>query len=684
MNILKFIFLTLLLAVASAKAANLPNQAVPNAVEVVAQPDPLPTPREIRYGEGFLSLDNLSIGVIGDPKQMPELAYAVRDLNDELKTRLGRTLTVVNTSSSNSIRLGTLKDPALAAAVTARKLDVNTPEGYALWVESDGAAVVGFDALGLYRGVQTLRQLLARPGFRLAQSRDWPAFGSRVAMIYLDQYSQQVNDKLIPLLAKYKYNQLLIMCNYVQWQSSKNIWHPGGASKAEAMRIAKLVRDYGMEPIPLIETPGHAQWLFYNNQNRDLVQDPESKDPYAYDTLNPRTYEVLLPILTEAVEVFRPKYLHIGHDEAAARDRFPARDNGKAIGFAQLFVDDTLKLYNHLKTLGVGTMIWHDVAFGDAFGAQIYPQLPKDIQVVYWNYIPAASYPLIASIRDLGFAVLGGSWFSANNPENFARSALPDRAVGMVQTRWSGYFGNLTIFDGQAEQGVAYLAAANAFWNPTSSNTGSSNTGSGNDLMQRYRDGYQANSFQNSSGKLIDLTPVATRALQDPDESQWLQKGPSLDLTALATGVQKLGPYRFNISKAAMTKGTRASVGDLPAEIKLEIGEKANSIAFLHTTGWVSTISREAVGSYLVEYSDNSSTTIALNYGQNIFAWTEQTLRSVLPEVVWKGKTGDGLDIALGVLLWPNPKPNLTIKSITLRSLGKQANPTLLGLTLLP
>jgi hexosaminidase len=678
MNIFRLTFLALFLALATAQAANLPNQSIPNAVEVNGQPDPLPTPQEIQYGNGFLSLDNLSIEAIGDPKQMPALAYALRDLNDELKTRLNRTLSMSNSSSSKRIRLGTLQDPVLAAAVTARKLDLSNPEGYALWVEPDGAAVVGVDALGLYRGVQTLRQLLAKPGFRLAQVRDWPAFGSRIAMIYLDQYSQQVNDKLIPLLAKYKYSQLLIMCNYVQWQSSKNIWHPGGASKAEAGRIAKLIREHGMEPIPLIETPGHAQWLFYNKQNRDIVQDPESKDPYAYDTLNPRTYEVLLPILTEAVEVFRPKYLHIGHDEATARDRFPARDNGKAVGFAQLFADDTLKLYTHLKSLGVGTMIWHDTAFGDAYGAQIQAQLPKDIQVMYWNYSPAAAYPIIASIRDLGFAVWGASWFAPNNPESFAKSALKDRASGMVQTRWSGYFGNLTIFDGQAEQGVAYLTAANAFWNPNNSNTASGTT-----LMQRYRDGYQANSFQSSSGLLIDLGKQANRALEDRDESQWIQKGPSLDLAALPTGVQLLGPYRFHISGAVMTKGARASVSGLPATVKLEIGEKTSRIAFLHTTGWISTISRELIGSYLIEYSDASTATISLSYGQNIFAWTEQTLRSVVPELVWRGKTGDGLDIGLGTLVWANPKPDLAIKSITLRSLGKQANPTLLGLTLL-
>ena len=109
--------------------------------------------------------------------------------------------------------------------------------------------------------------------------------------------------------------------------------------------MADLARSYGLEPIPLIETPGHAAWMFYGGKNRDLVQDPDSKEPYAYDTLNPETYtRVIFPVLKEAVEVFGPRRLHLGHDEVRNRDRFPAREHGKAIGFEKLFVDDVLRL----------------------------------------------------------------------------------------------------------------------------------------------------------------------------------------------------------------------------------------------------------------------------------------------------------------------------------------------------
>ena len=72
-------------------------------------------------------------------------------------------------------------------------------------------------------------------------------------MIYLDLYSKPTNDWLIPMLAKLKFSSVLVMCNYVQWDSTKNIWHPQGASKMEATRVAEIIRSHGMDAIPLIE-----------------------------------------------------------------------------------------------------------------------------------------------------------------------------------------------------------------------------------------------------------------------------------------------------------------------------------------------------------------------------------------------------------------------------------------------
>ncbi len=668
---LRILALLITLVFSSATAQNLAFTRLENAFLGNPHPQILPVPQKIKLETGFLALKDLGIKLEGNNEL---LTWAARDINTELSMRGFTALS----GGTKQIRIGTLENATLKAEAVARGLVPTQSEGYGLWVDSTGVGLIGFDALGAYRGAQSLRQLLQKDGFGFASILDYPSLQSRTAMIYLDAASRGVNDILIPLLAKLKFSSLLVMSNYVRWESSKNIWHPNGASKDEARRVAELIRTHGMKAIPLIETPGHAQWFFYNNQNRDLMQDPDSKDPYAYNTLDERVYQIILPILSEAVEVFKPEFVHIGHDELAARDRFPARPDGMALGLGKLFADHAVRLYTHLKSLGVGSMIWHDVAATESHRETILPLLPKDMIITYWNYSPAADYPLLDYIQKQGFRVIGSSWFAARNPESMASAVARVGAFGALQTRWSGYFGNATLLDGQVEQGIAYVHAGNAFWN--------TNAPAPKDSAARYRDARFPAKIAPVSGKLIDLSSLGTRGLTDPDGTQWIQRGNEIDLSALPIGKNvRLGAYAFDISKSIMLWGARRECQDLPKKVSLELNQSASSIAFLHTTGWLSPLTspRTKIGAYTVQYTDGTSTAIPLEYGRNISAWTEPLIKTTLFDPVWSGQTKGGLEVGLVVMPWQNPKPNVSIKSITLESAGLQSNPILIGLTLL-
>ncbi|SEI69678.1 Glycosyl hydrolase family 20, catalytic domain [Deinococcus reticulitermitis] len=677
----------LLGASVGAQAAPLPTLPAPRAKALTAPAQPLPQPRQASYPAGTLPLAGLALRVVGTA---PELTWAARDLKAEWQTRLGQALPDAPGSAGRLITVGTLADSGLAARVRAAGLKAEGAEGYALLVDATGAAVVGAAPRGAYLGVQTLRQLLTPQGVRFARISDAPALADRIAMIYLDQYSQGINDRLIPMLAALKYNQVLIMSNYVQWDTARagGFAHPGGASKAEARRVAELARSYGLEPIPLIETLGHVGWMFYGGKNTELRQDPDAQESWAYDTLNPATYDrVLFPILKEAVEVFRPRVVHIGHDEvrAAGRGRFPARPNGVALGFEKLFVDDTVKLHGFLKAQNVGTMIWHDTAFADSLIATLPAQLPKDIQVAYWNYTPGTGTEMLGRIKALGFPVLGASFKDPGNPETLAKAAA-QVGGGMIQTRWNGYFGNPSIWDGMAEQGVAYVRAGNAFWNPQAPVRA--------DAPALYRDLYQPGSYHPVAGFTVSLKAAATRTLSDPGGEGgagpgWIGKGPDTDLRALGQGVRQVGPYTFDLSGAVMVRGSRSAVSGLPERVTLDLGErKAGALAFLHVTGWPGN-DRQTVGRYEIVYADGRRLTQPLEYGRHIRAWTEPfgapglEKFSMIAHPAWSGVTRDGLEVGATVLEWTNPRPEVAIRSVTLVSEGGSANPALLGLTLL-
>ncbi|GMA16653.1 glycoside hydrolase [Deinococcus metallilatus] len=666
------LLLSAALLLSPALAAPLPVTPVPDARVTAPRPDLVPQPQKAEFPAGTLPLTGLGVKVVGNT---PELGWAVRDLREQWQTRLGATLP---DGGKTPIVIGTRADAGLAAKAKAAGLYTETPEGYALWVDGTGAYVVGADARGAYSGAQTLRQLLTPDGLRFARIQDAPALAQRVAMLYLDGSSQSVNDRLIPLLAQLKYNAVLVMSDYVQWDVARaGGWaHPGGVTKAEAARVAKLAREHGLEVIPLIETLGHTSWMFQGGKNLDLVQDPDSQNPFAYDTLNPQTYDrVVFPVLREAIEVFQPKVIHIGHDEVRNRDRFPARENGKAAGFEKLFVDDTLKLHDFLKAQNVGTMIWHDAAFSDSVIATLPAKLPKDIQVAYWNYTADTNTDTMRRIKALGFPVLGASWAEVGNAEGLSRAAVQAGAVGMIQTRWSGYFGNPSIWDGMAEQGVALVRAGASFWNPAGQAV------KGADAL--YRDLYAPNPYRQTAGSLVNLAPLVTRKLTDEDGTGWIGKGPDTDLRNLGSGTVRIGNYRFDVRGAVMLRGNRAAAKELPERVTLELGRKADALAFLHTTGWPAPTNREVIGRYEIRYADGSVLNQPLEYGRHIRAWTDTLPSSMISAPGWVGKTRDGLDINVPVLEWTNPKPGVVIQSVTLVSEGKGANPTLLGLTLI-
>ncbi|ACO45909.1 beta-N-acetylhexosaminidase [Deinococcus deserti] len=656
----------------SATGAQLSVTQVSDARTISAHPSLIPTPQKAEFPAGTLALSGLGLQISGSA---PQLGWAARDLRATWQSLLG---TGLAEAGRTPIVIGTRADAALAAKARAAGLYTEAPEGYALWVDASGAYVVGADAQGAYYGAQTLAGLLTPQGLRYARIQDAPALKQRVAMLYLDSTSQPVNDRLIPLLARLKFNTVLVMSNYVQWDAAKaGGWaHPGGATKAEAARVARLAREHGLEVIPLLETLGHAGWMFHGGRNRDLVQDPDSQQPYAYDTLNPQTYDrVVFPVLSEMIEVFGPKVIHIGHDEVRNRDRFPARANGKAAGFEKLFVDDTVKIHGFLKARGVGTMMWHDAAFSDSVIATLPARLPKDIQVAYWNYTADANTGMLDRIKALGFPVLGASWYEESNPEDMARAAARSGAAGMIQTRWSGYFGNPSVWDGMAEQGVALVRAGASFWNPAAAPL--------KDPVSAYRALYQPQRFGQAPGALVNLSPLVTRKLTDADGKGWIGKGAETDLSRLPTGNVMLGGYRFDVSGAVMLRGDRAAARQLPEKVTAELGRKADALVFLHTTGWPAPTNREPIGRYEIKYTDGTTQSVPLEYGRHLRAWTDTLPSSMITAPAWSGQTQNGLDVNVTLLEWPNPKPDLTIQSVTLISAGKGANPTLLGLTLI-
>ena len=194
-------------------------------------------------------------------------------------------------------------------------------EAYKLSITSDLISLKAYTDTGLYRGIQTLRQLYERGAWTARVILDWPAFPWRGFMMDVGRtYIPLVELKQeIDLLARFK-------VNVFHWHLTENeAWrlesklYPKLNDRASMTRMAG--RYYTQEEarelvqyckarrvllIPEIDMPGHSAAF-----ERAL----------GYGMQTGQGKQTLKALIKEACEVFDVPYLHIGTDEVQFTDR---------------------------------------------------------------------------------------------------------------------------------------------------------------------------------------------------------------------------------------------------------------------------------------------------------------------------------------------------------------------------
>jgi hexosaminidase len=630
---------------------------------IISSTNIVPQPQEeIELAEGYTLDEATIIYLLTDT---PALRQVAKTLQDDIQLRYGFRPPLEVGKSGEGIVIGQNIDN-----ISSSLEPVTQAEGYRLESSPSGITVIGSDERGAFYGVQSLKQILGEePTLRGVQVRDYPDHTLRIAMIYLDSSSESVNDKLIPILAQHKVNTVLVMSNYIQWESAPALHVPQAATKEQARKLVELAKLNLIEPIPLLETLGHTEWLFANNQNRDLLQDPTVPKPWVYDPLNTRTYQVLFPILDELVDIFEPRYVHVGHDEVRNVHPFPASPAGLQLGFGQLFLQDTQKLHSYLQTKNIRTIIWQD----ELLSAEVKPllgQFPKDLIVTSWNYYPAADYADITTLQQAGFDAVGSSWKDPDNILAYAADGKAKNAFGMLQTRWTGYFGNAEVIHGQYDQIYSYLVAANQFWNTDA------------DVLEDAAIRFRLLWLGLDDTRQRAGTPIDIGSYGNVDLSQGfigLDDGYRLENILEP---QRFSGTLFSVNKAIALQGTHRRAEAYPQAVEIALNANAGSLAFLHTTPWSSSSGTE-IGAYIVHYDDSTTERIPLIYGTNISTWTDTNVSSINLLQGWSGETANSLSVAINTFFWTNPKPNSVIERLEFVSNGGLASPVLFGLTIL-
>ncbi|MCB9850891.1 MAG: beta-N-acetylhexosaminidase [Phycisphaerales bacterium] len=575
-------------------------------------------------------------------------------------------------------------------------------EGYELVVEPSGIAITAADATGFLNAVQTLKQLSwldadGRMHVHCVRIRDWPALPFRGIHLFTGGHGTDLHERLIrDVIAATKFNHLVIESEYIAWDAFPELHHSRfGMSKDEVRTILRTCRDLGVEVIPLIQTLGHCDWIFASGQHLNLAEDPDAR--WAYCVTNPATYDLIFKVYAEALELFKPRTMHIGHDEYADRGRVPYRESSKPYSVEQLFMMDTLKLHAWLRERGVGVMMWGDMllaqgeaadachAKSPAAAAELRAELPDDVVVADWHYevVPPERYTSLDVLQRDGNATLAATWFREGNIINFARAAHQAKARGLLQTTWAGFSLDPESFARELHQYYAYVLAAEAAWN--------ADRAIDMDLLDAADAFFEMmgmSALPNAprKGWAADLTSAVNLSLTAREPGNWFGLGPEHDLSAVPVGkttrwrgMQVQVADRDGCNAVAIAGKLAPQRLTLPSVVTLSIDQPADTLILVTTTDFPCEQGTPVVSAE-VRFSDDTTEQIDLVYGENVFAHTDLTPSANAP-AIWRGITRAGTPVVLRATVWNLNTREQRIKSMTLRSANAPASLVLVALS---
>ncbi len=573
----------------------------------------------------------------------------------------------------------------------------HSPEGYSLVVNRNDVRVEASAPAGAFYGAQTVAQLLrhGRHGeVEIAGARvaDWPSFPFRGAHLFPSGEDPGFAMKLVDrVLGRYKMNRLVLEVENARWKSHPELNSPQGASTEQLAALAGECGERFVEVIPLVQSLGHAGWMFANGQNREIAEDPE--EPYAYCPSNPKSYALLFDIYDEAIRLFHPRVFHIGHDEVTNKGRFPHDEVCSAKGLDRLFADDVARLTEFLHARGARPMLWGDMllhateapdsanAASPEAARELRSLLPKEAMIADWHYAGVTEYPSLALFTATGREVVVAGWWNPLNVAYLARAARAAGARGLLQTTWTGRFPTEKVLATEARQYEAILLAAEYAWSGRTDLPEEWDYSPGEQFARAWAAAPADNTVR--AGVLINLDRVAGLSVAaGVGGDGWMGLGADNDLSALPHGRVRLADTLFRLPHGkVLSVGGRLGPAIAGAPVEIGVERRVGEVALLNATGWRVPVGTR-VARMVVTYADGASEPVELVAGRTTAAWTEPG-RSAAAPVAWRGRTRAGNPVSLRVTRWCNPRSDTQIRSLRFEASDAEAAWTLFGLTLL-
>src|SRR5205085_693408 len=146
-------------------------------------------------------------------------------------------------------------------------------ESYKMYSSSDGVTISSPTPTGSFYGAQTLMQMLsvdANGAFiPAAKITDYPSLDFRGVHLFTGN-DMPLQRKLVEnVFSRFKFNHLVLEAQYGEWKTAPKLATKDSLPQEQLREYVKLARANFLEPIPLVQSLGHAEWMFQNGQNHE-------------------------------------------------------------------------------------------------------------------------------------------------------------------------------------------------------------------------------------------------------------------------------------------------------------------------------------------------------------------------------------------------------------------------------
>lgn len=185
----------------------------------------------------------------------------------------------------------------------------------------------------------------------------------------------------------------------IKWKTCPECVDKDAFSKETFKEILQYSRSLGLEPIPLLQTVGHAEYVLRHKKYFSFREDPNRYDCYA--TCKSEVRKFIKDWIKEYLDLFgNVKYFHLGGDEAYVFATSPGcAAQAKLIGKGKLYAEYMTDIAKPLLDKGIRPSIWNDMIMH-------YPDditaIPKSFVIWDWNYWDGDTIPNKVMVWDKG------------------------------------------------------------------------------------------------------------------------------------------------------------------------------------------------------------------------------------------------------------------------------------------